>query len=117
MSSAHCSVSLACCDSVYDVLLRLSHPSLHTLTFLEKNFGQIHSGGESHVQHAHTKTKNTKKKDKKEDVTIISKPQSQGTRVTSDVVKVKGEDPAIPGPLKRNDPGTVTNPQYRVKKT
>ena len=25
-------MSLACCDSVYDVLLRLSHPSLHTVT-------------------------------------------------------------------------------------
>jgi len=30
---------------------------------------------------------------------------------------VKGEDPATPGPLKRNDPGTITIPQYRVDKT
>ena len=43
--------------------------------------------------------------------------EEEGTGVTSDVVKVKGEDPAIPGPLKRNDPGTVTIPQYRVNKT
>jgi len=31
----------------------------------------------------------------------------------SDVVKVKGEDPGTQGPLKRNDPGTVTILQYR----
>jgi len=37
--------------------------------------------------------------------------------VASDVVKAKGEDPATPGPLKRNDPGTVTIPQYWVNKT
>ena len=44
--------------------------------------------------------------------------EEEGTSVTSDVVKVKGEFPAAPGPLKRNDPGTVTIPQsYRVNKT
>ena len=43
--------------------------------------------------------------------------EEQGTGVTSDVVKVKGEDPATPGPLKRNDPGTVTIPQYRINKS
>jgi len=43
--------------------------------------------------------------------------EEEVTGVTSDVVKVKGEDPATPGPLKRNDPGTVTIPQYRVNKT
>ena len=31
--------------------------------------------------------------------------------VASDVVKVEGEHPAAPGPLKRNDTGTVTIPQ------
>ena len=41
----------------------------------------------------------------------------EGTGLASDVVKVEGEDPATPGPLKRNDPGTVTIPQYRVNKT
>ena len=35
------------------------------------------------------------------------------TNVT--VVKVEGEDPATLGPLKNNDPETVTIPQYRVK--
>jgi len=39
------------------------------------------------------------------------------TGVASNVVKVKDEDLAAPGPLKRNDPGTVTIPQYRVNKT
>ena len=45
--------------------------------------------------------------------------EEEGTGVTSDVVKVKGEDLATSGPLKRNDldPGTVTIPQYRVNKT
>jgi len=44
--------------------------------------------------------------------------EEEGTGVTSDVVKVKGEDPATPGPLSlRNDPGTVTIPQYRFNKT
>jgi len=44
--------------------------------------------------------------------------EEEGTSVTSEVVKVKGEDPATtPGPLKRNDPGTVAIPQYRVNKT
>jgi len=32
--------------------------------------------------------------------------EEEGTGVASDVVKVEGEDPATPGPLKRNDPGT-----------
>ena len=27
------------------------------------------------------------------------------------------EDPATPGPLKRNDPGTITIPQYQINKT
>ena len=39
--------------------------------------------------------------------------EEEGTGVASDVVKVQGEDPATPGPLKRNDTGTVTIPQYR----
>jgi len=39
------------------------------------------------------------------------------TGVASEVVKVQGEDLATPGPLKRNDPGTVTIPQYRVNTT
>ena len=43
--------------------------------------------------------------------------EEEGTGVASDVVKVKDEDPATPGPLKRIDPGTVTIPQYRVNKT
>ena len=43
--------------------------------------------------------------------------EEEGTGVASDVVKVQGEDPATPGPLKRNDPETVTTPQYRVNKT
>jgi len=42
--------------------------------------------------------------------------EEERTGVASDVVKVEGEDPATPGPLKRN-PGTVTIPQYRVNKT
>jgi len=43
--------------------------------------------------------------------------EEEGTGVTSDVVKVKGGDPAAPGPLQRNDPETVTIPQYRFNKT
>ena len=44
--------------------------------------------------------------------------EEEGTGVASDVVKVKDEDPATPGsPDLRNDPGTVTIPQYRVNKT
>jgi len=43
--------------------------------------------------------------------------EEEGTSVNSDVVKVKGEDPATPGPLKRNDTGTVTMSQYRYNKT
>jgi len=40
------------------------------------------------------------------------------TLITSDVVKVQGEDPATPGLLPKGiDPGTVTIPQYRVNKT
>ena len=34
----------------------------------------------------------------------------EGNTLASDVVKVEGEDPATPGPLKRNGPGTVTIP-------
>ena len=44
--------------------------------------------------------------------------EEEGTGITSDVVKVKGEDPATPGLLPEGiDPGTVTIPQYRVNKT
>jgi len=43
--------------------------------------------------------------------------EEEGTGVASDVVKVEGEDPATPGPLKRNDPGTVKIPQYQFNKT
>jgi len=42
--------------------------------------------------------------------------EEEGTGVTSEVVKVKGEDPVTPGPLQRNDPGTLTIPQYPVNK-
>jgi len=43
--------------------------------------------------------------------------EEEGTGVASDVVKVEGEDPATPGPLPlRNDPGTVTIPQYWFNK-
>jgi len=43
--------------------------------------------------------------------------EKEGTGVASDVDKVEGEDPATPGPLPlRNDPGTVTIPQYRFNK-
>ena len=42
--------------------------------------------------------------------------EEEGTGITSDVVKVKGVDPATPGPA-RIDPGTVTIPQYRFNKT
>jgi len=49
---------------------------------------------------------------------ICSNSSSCHTGVASDVVvKVEGEDPATPGPLKRNDSGTVTIPQYRVINT
>ena len=43
--------------------------------------------------------------------------EEEGTGVASDVVTVEGEDPATPGPLKMNDPGTVTIPQFRFNKT
>ena len=43
--------------------------------------------------------------------------EEEGTGVASDVVKVKGEYPATPrSPALRNDPGTVTIPQYRFNK-
>ena len=43
--------------------------------------------------------------------------EEEGTGVVSDVVKVKGEDPATPGLLPQGiDPGTVTIPQYRFNK-
>jgi len=43
--------------------------------------------------------------------------EEEGNGVASDVVKVEGVDPATPGPLKKNDTGTVTIPQYRYNKT
>ena len=44
--------------------------------------------------------------------------EEEGTGITSDVVKVQGEDPDTPGLLtQRIDPGTVTIPQYRYNKT
>jgi len=44
--------------------------------------------------------------------------EEEGTGITSDVVKVKGEDPATPGLLPQEiDPGTVKIPQYRFNKT
>jgi len=44
--------------------------------------------------------------------------EEEGTGITSDVVKVKGEDPTSPGLLPKGfDPGTVTIPPYRVNKT
>jgi len=43
--------------------------------------------------------------------------EEEGTCVASDIIKVKGKDPATPGPLKRNDPGTAMIPQYQVNKT
>ena len=51
-------------------------------------------------------------------VTVVGpfEEEEEGTGITSDVVKVKGEDPATPGP-QRIDPGTVTIPQYRLNKT
>jgi len=42
--------------------------------------------------------------------------EEEGTGVPSDVLKVKGEDPGSGhprSPALRNDPGTVTIPQYR----
>jgi len=53
-------------------------------------------------------------------VTVVGpfEEEEEGTGIASDVVKVKGEDPATPGLLpKEIDPGTVTIPQYRVNKT
>jgi len=41
----------------------------------------------------------------------------EGSGVPSDVVKVNSEDPATPGPLKRNDPWIVMIPKYPVNKT
>ena len=41
----------------------------------------------------------------------------EGTGVASNVVQVEGENQATPGPLKRNNPGTVTIPQYRGNET
>ena len=38
--------------------------------------------------------------------------EEEGTGVASDVVKVEGEDPTTRSPALRNDPGTVTIPQY-----
>ena len=44
--------------------------------------------------------------------------EEEGAGIASDVVKVKGEDPATPGLLPQGiDPGTVTIPQYRFNKT
>jgi len=46
--------------------------------------------------------------------------EEEGSGIASDVVKVEGEDPAIPGTLRSVDtrnPGTVTIPQYRFNKT
>ena len=43
--------------------------------------------------------------------------EEEGTGVASDVVKVKSEDQATPGPLQRNDTRTVTIPQYWFNKT
>jgi len=43
--------------------------------------------------------------------------EEEGTGIASDVVKVKGEDPATPRPpALRHDPGTVTISQYRFNK-
>ena len=42
--------------------------------------------------------------------------EEEGTGVASDVVKVEGEDPATPGPQKRNDTRTITIPQYQFNK-
>jgi len=53
-------------------------------------------------------------------VTVVGpfEEEEEGTGIASDVVKVKGEDPATPGPLPKGiDPGTVTIPQYQVNKT
>ena len=53
-------------------------------------------------------------------VTVVGpfEEEEEGTGITSDLVKVKGEDPATPGLLPKGiDPGTVTIPQYRVNKT
>jgi len=53
-------------------------------------------------------------------VTVVGpfEEEEEGTSIASDVVKVKGEDPATPGLLLQGiDPGTVTIPQYRFNKT
>ena len=54
-------------------------------------------------------------------VTVVGpfEEEEERTGVASDVVKVKGEDPATPGQWYRHGtgPGTVTIPQYRVIKT
>jgi len=53
-------------------------------------------------------------------VTVVGpfEEEEEGTSITSDVVEVEGEDPATPVLLPKGiDPGTVTIPQYRVKKT
>jgi len=53
-------------------------------------------------------------------VTVVGpfEEEEEGTGIASDLVKVKGEDPATPGLLPKGiDPGTVTIPQYRVYKT
>ena len=42
--------------------------------------------------------------------------EEERTGITSDVVKVEGEDPTTAGPV-RIDPGTVTIPQCRFNKT
>ena len=52
----------------------------------------------------------------------LFKEEEEGTSVTSNVVMVKGGDPATPGPGPpgpdlRNDPGTIMIPQYWVNKT
>ena len=43
--------------------------------------------------------------------------EEERTGIASDVVKVKGGDPATPGLLTQGNPGTVTIPQYRVNTT
>ena len=53
-------------------------------------------------------------------VTVVGpfEEEEEGTGITSDVVKVMGEDPVTPDLLPKGiDPGTVTIPQYRVNKT
>ena len=43
--------------------------------------------------------------------------EEEGTGVASDVVKVQGEAGHPRSPDSRNDPGTVTIPQYQFNKT